>query len=148
MRRFEESQGFGAIGVIIVIEAIVMCILVLGIDYQNGEWTASKIVVPLILLVNALLLSLRLKISIDHSIIKIAYWPFTRKTIYWRDVQKAEVIKYGWVGGWGMKKHKEYGTIYNTQGDRGLFIELKNGKKFTIGTSKHEELEQFIQSIA
>lgn len=147
MQPFKEKQGFGALSIIIALEAVIMCVLVIAIDFQKGEWTSSIIVIPIIVLVNSLLLGIRLKTEINIQHVKISYWPFTRKTIYWRDIQKAEVIKYGWVGGWGIKKSKQYGTVYNTQGDKGLFLLLNNGQKITIGTNRPKELETSLSAI-
>jgi hypothetical protein len=73
--------------------------------------------------------------------------PFVKKTIYWRDVEKAEVINYGWVGGWGLRKSRKYGTVYNTSGSKGLHLVLKNGKQMVIGTQKEKELKAFLEQL-
>lgn len=144
---FREKQGFGAISVILIIEAIAVCALVIGIDYSQGSWQGSFIAVPLILLVNGFILYIRLITEIDNQCIQFAMRPFVKKTIYWRDVAKAEVINYGWVGGWGVKGSKKYGKVYNTSGSRGLHLVLKNGDQFVIGTQKEKELRIFIERL-
>ncbi len=50
----------------------------------------------------------------------------------------------GWLGIWLFTK---YGTVYNTRGNKGLALELKNGKKFLIGTQKMEELSEVVGNV-
>jgi hypothetical protein len=144
---YREEQGFGAISIILIVEAIAVCALVIGIDYSQGSWKGSAIAVPLILLVNGFILYIRLITEIDNQHIQFAMRPFVKKTIYWRDVEKAEVINYGWVGGWGVKRSKKYGNVYNTSGSKGLHLVLKNGKQMVIGTQKEKELKAFLEQL-
>jgi hypothetical protein len=88
-----------------------------------------------------------LKTEIDQEELRIRFFPFVNRTILWRDVKSAEVIHYGFVGGWGIRWFTKYGTVYNTQGNIGLAIQLKNGKKLLVGTDKEMELEKVIQLI-
>ena len=57
------------------------------------------------------------------------------------------MINYGFVGGWGIRLFTKYGTIYNTSGNKGLALELHDGKKLVIGTDKEEELKNFIEKL-
>lgn len=86
--------------------------------------------------------SLYLKTEIDSSKIKIYFFPFIKREVNWNQISKAEIIDYGFVFGWGIRKTHKYGTVYNTKGNMGLAIQLKNGKKFLIGTQKSLELEK------
>ena len=144
---YREEQGFGAISIILIVEAIAVCALVIGIDYSQGSRKGSAIAVPLILLVNGFILYIRLITEIDNQRIQFAMRPFVKKTIYWQDVEKAEVINYGWVGGWGVKRSKKYGKVYNTSGSRGLHLVLKNGKQMVIGTQKEKDLTAFLEQL-
>ncbi len=92
----------------------------------------------------ALFAKMRLTTEIDEKEIRMRFFPFTKKTVKWEDVKSAEVIKYGFVGGWGIRLWTPYGTVYNTQGKIGLAIELKDGNKFLIGTQKKKELADLI----
>ena len=62
-------------------------------------------------------------------------------------MKHAEIVNYEFVGGWGIRLWTKYGTVYNTKGDKGLAIELQNGKKFLIGTQKATELSKIIEKV-
>jgi len=87
--------------------------------------------------------SLRLQTHIDDREIYIRYFPFLRKRILWSEIKSAEVVNYGFVG-YGVRYGSKYGIVYNTNGNKGLAIEMKNGKKLCIGTQKPEALEKII----
>lgn len=90
---------------------------------------------------------MKLETGINNEMIKIRFFPFVNKTIIWNDVKSAEVHKYGFVGGWGIRLGTKYGTVYNISGNIGLALELKSGKKILIGTQKEEELRKVISQI-
>ncbi|MCB0539322.1 MAG: hypothetical protein KDE33_17540 [Bacteroidetes bacterium] len=84
---------------------------------------------------------LKLKTEVNEQGISYSYFPFIRKRQFlWSEIESAKVINYGFVGGWGIRMSIKYGTIYNVKGKMGLQITLKSGKKFVLGTQKHEEL--------
>jgi hypothetical protein len=70
-----------------------------------------------------------------------------RKKIDWEEVANAQVVDYGFVGGWGIRLFTSYGTVYNIRGRFGLALELKSGKKLLIGTQKPEALKAFIAQL-
>ncbi len=88
---------------------------------------------------------MRLKTEIDQKEIRMSYTPFIKRNVEWKDIHSAKVVNYGFVGGWGIRLWTKYGTVYNTKGNKGLAIELKNGKRFLIGTQKEAELEELIK---
>ena len=94
----------------------------------------------------ALFLIMKLKTEINENEVKIKFVPFITKSIKWNEIKNAEVINYGFVG-WGIKIWTKYGTVYNTKGNIGLSIKLKNGKKLLIGTQKKTELKNVIEKI-
>ena len=75
------------------------------------------------------------------------FFPFVKKEFQWSEIQKSKVVNYGFVGGWGIRLFTKYGTVYNIRGNKGLAIELKNGKKYLIGTQKEEEMKKFINGL-
>lgn len=95
----------------------------------------------------AMLWFVRLNTEIDQHEIRINFFPFVKKRIKWKEVKHAEIVNYGFVGGWGIRLWTKYGTVYNTKGDKGLAIELQNGKKFLIGTQKATELSKIIEKV-
>jgi hypothetical protein len=88
-----------------------------------------------------------LKTEIDEDSIRIKFFPFANKVFHWKDIAKAEVVNYGFVGGWGIRIGTKYGTVYNIKGQQGLAIQLKNGKKRCIGTQKEAELKAVIAQL-
>ena len=83
---------------------------------------------------------IELRTTIDDTGIHVNFFPFTKRAIPWNDIAEAEVLNYGFVGGWGIRFGTRYGTVYNTRGDVGVAPRLKPGKKLCIGTQKEEEL--------
>jgi len=87
---------------------------------------------------------IRLKTEIDQDEIRINFFPFVKKRINWKGIKSVEIVNYGFVG-WGIRLWTKYGTVYNTKGNKGLAIELLNGKKFLIGTQKKNELKLVVE---
>ena len=92
-----------------------------------------------------LFLMMRIKTEIDQSEIRMSFFPFVKKRIKWTEIKKAEVLNYGFVGGWGIRISFKYGTVYNIKGNMGLAIELRNGKRFVIGTQREKELGSIVE---
>lgn len=92
----------------------------------------------------ALFWFMRLKTKIDENIIQIDFFPFTKKSVRWKEIKSAKVVKYEFVG-YGIRLGSEYGTVYNTKGNKGLAIKLKTGKKLVIGTQKANELTKIVE---
>jgi hypothetical protein len=90
---------------------------------------------------------LKLTTVIDSDSITINFFPILNKKIYWSDIKSFQVVDYGFVGGWGIRLWTKYGTVYNTKGKKGLALELKNGKKYCIGTQKENALKEFLKEI-
>ena len=88
---------------------------------------------------------LSLHTEIDEKEIRFKMFPFVNKTVSWDSIKSAEVINYGFVGGWGIRLFTKYGTVYNVSGKIGLALQLKNGKKLVIGTQKEDQLKQIVQ---
>ena len=94
-----------------------------------------------------LFLIMNLKTEIDEQEIRIKFFPFVTKRIDWKDIKTVKVVNYGFVGGWGIRLFTDYGTVFNTSGNKGLVVELHNGKRLVIGTQKEEELRNFIRKF-
>ena len=92
-----------------------------------------------------LFILMKMKTKIDHDKIELIFYPFVNKTTKWTEIKKAEVVNYGFVGGWGIRFSTKYGTVYNIKGNKGLAIELLNGKKYLIGTQKDTEIKEILK---
>ncbi len=154
---FKETQKFSdwiLWGITIVLVPIGLLTLY-GIYQQMilGEPFGTKPGSDLSLILTTLLLfglviflwALSLKTEINSTSIKIHFFPLMKREVFWEQISKAEIVDYGFVWGWGIRLTHKYGTVYNTKGQIGLAIELKNGKKLLIGTQKRAELETFLK---
>lgn len=95
----------------------------------------------------ALFLLVKLKTEINQNEIRMSFIPFVKKQVSWQEIKSVEVVNYGFVGGWGIRLWTAYGTVYNIKGNKGLAIELTNGKKFLIGTQKETEMNKIVEEI-
>ena len=91
---------------------------------------------------------MQLKTEIDQNEIRMRFFPLVKKRVSWEEIKNAEIVNYGFVGGWGIRLSTKYGTVYNMKGDKGLAIALTDGKKFLIGTQKPEELTAILEKIS
>ena len=94
-----------------------------------------------------LFLFLNLTTEINQKEIRMNFFPFTKKRVSWKEIKSAKIVNYGFVGGWGIRFGTKFGTVYNTKGNKGLALELVNGKKFLIGTQKESELEKVVENL-
>ena len=120
--------------------------IILGNSFNSFLVSNSNLLInyAISIIVVLLFLIIHLKTEINVKEIRIRFFPLTHKHILWDDVKKAEIINYGFIGGWGIRPWTQYGTVYNIKGNKGLYIELKNGKKLVIGTQKEEEIREIV----
>ncbi len=77
-----------------------------------------------------------------------ALFPVCKKKTKQSEIRNVEVVNYGLVGGWGIRRWTKYGTVYTVKGNKGLAVELLNGKKFLIGTQKENELKEIVKKVS
>lgn len=152
--RFKEIQRFDQwwfrlilIGVLLIPVYGIYKQLILGEPFGNQPMSDAGLVIfaILMLIFVAAMWFMRIKTEIDPGEIRMNFFPFVKKKVRWTDIKRAEVLDYGFVGGWGIRPFTRYGTVYNTKGKTGLAIELRNGQKFLIGTQKGDELSKIIE---
>ena len=97
-----------------------------------------------------LIYTLCLETQLTEASITIKFYPLVRsKTIQLKEIQKVYVRQYAPIrefGGWGYRVSLN-GTAYNVRGNKGLQLELKNGKKILIGTQRGTELQSIIEKL-
>ena len=100
-----------------------------------------------------LLLTIKLSIQINEQGIYFRFYPFHNsiKEILWKDIESVYVRKFKPIseyGGWGIRTISLKKNIaYTISGDKGLQIELKDGKKILLGTQNPEEVEKIVSQI-
>ncbi len=152
---FKESQKFSPLIYLLIAPFVLLIVyglfkqIYLGEPFGDKPASDTSLVLILILLIGVLLLfwAMQLQTTITEKSIQIRFVPFVNKTILWKDVKSAEVLQYGFVGGWGIRLGTKYGTVYNISGNKGLAMELKSGKKILVGTQKEEELKKVIRQL-
>jgi hypothetical protein len=149
-KTFKEEQKFKAFWIWTI---MLLVIGTVGFGFYK-EWQASEMLsiwdmnfstalisILFTIALCILFFRIKLKTEVNHEGIQITYKPFINKMIYWNEIEKSEVLDYGFVGGWGFRFSMKYGTVYNTQGKMGLALQLKTGKKLLVGTQRPEELK-------
>ena len=153
---FTESQRFNQwwVWLIVILSCGVPFIIfvqqiVLGKTVGDNPMSDSAVILSLIIPVIFILLfyMMQLKTVITRETLSFRFVPFVKRTIPWKDMETFKVINYGFVGGYGIRLTMKYGTVYNIKGNKGLFVKLKNGKTFIVGTQKPEALEKTIQQL-
>lgn len=151
---FKEEQKFTqwwlwliliGIGMLPILAIYKQLILGQKIEEKPMSYFGLIIFCVLIFSLVAMFWIMRLKTEIDQNEIRMNFFPFVKKQVNWNEIKTAQIVNYGFVGGWGIRLCTKYGTIYNTRGNKGLSIELKNGEKFLIGTQKETQLNNILQ---
>ncbi|GAL00875.1 hypothetical protein JCM19314_101 [Nonlabens ulvanivorans] len=147
---FQEKQRFTQWWLwLIIIGSIVVIMFQFNWDEDLvGQLTIDKVMPSVIIgFILVLFLSLRLTTTITDDEITVRYIPFIKKVFKWSELSEAQVIDYGFVGGWGgIRLWTNYGTVYNVTGSKGLHIKMA-GRQYVIGTQKEKELQSSIAHL-
>jgi hypothetical protein len=68
-----------------------------------------------------------------------------RKKFYYKDIKECGIQKSPWYYGWGIRKIPE-GWLYNVSGSWSVQLNMKDGKKYRIGTDEPKGLAEFVKS--
>ena len=157
---FTEKQGFRQkwlMAIIVVTLGIAVWAfvqqIILGIPFGNNPAPDGVLILLLLLpfALFGLFFSLCLHTRIDRQGITYRFAPVHRKDrlIKWDSVKQIEVRKYKPIteyGGWGFRVGKN-GLAYNTGGNMGLQLVLKDGKKLLIGTQKADAMQKTLYKL-
>lgn len=118
-----------------------------------GENPASDTGVSVLLVLFGILLplfmySLKLTTEVRQDGLYVRFYPFhfSYRRYPYESINSYKVRVYSPLkeyGGWGIRYGRK-GMAYNVSGDRGLQLELKNGKGLLIGSQRPEELERYM----
>lgn len=90
-------------------------------------------------------LVLRMHTEIDEDSVRFKNGLLGEHVIEWSNIEHAEMLDYGFVGGYGVRIGTKYGTVYNVKGRMGLALVLKSGKKLLIGTQRPDEMIEIVK---
>ena len=137
---FTLLMSFGVFPVVLILQ------LGFGIEIGTNPIPNSALAVMSLigLLVTGMMLASKMETEITDTGIKYRFFPFqiAFREISWEDVQSAEIRTYKPLkeyGGWGIRYGKN-GRAINVNGNQGLQLVLKNGKRLLLGTGKADEL--------
>jgi len=113
-----------------------------------GSNAGSNVIVWIVFLVFGvgmvwLLFSLKLTTSVKSDRVCLRFSPLCNRKISLADIKSCTVREYRSFldyGGWGIRWSPSRGMAYNVSGNRGVQLELHNGKKVLIGSQKTDEL--------
>lgn len=101
-----------------------------------------------LVLVPVFMLSIKMITEVKNDAIHIRFFPLKREVISFSEIAKCDARQYSPIkeyGGWGIR-YGTKGMAYNVSGDRGVQLELTNGKQLLIGSQRSEELAKTIRS--
>ncbi len=146
---FQEKQRFNQWWLWLIIISLAFVPLLQFNFKENlvSQLTIDKLITSVIVaLILVLFLTIRMTTSITNEKIIVYFFPFVKKEFNWRELNHAQVIDYGFIGGWGIRLRTDYGTAYNLRDSKGLHIKTDD-KQFIIGTQKEEELRSNIAHL-
>ena len=92
---------------------------------------------------------MKMETTVRNDGLHIRFYPLIRRLIRFDDIERSEVRTYKPVreyGGWGIRGGLgKAGGAYNVSGNRGVQLELTNGKRLLIGSQQPEKLAQAIE---
>lgn len=144
---FRETQSFrrNPWAMFAVAAALVACAVVLATSVVGGPPLPAIGWLGLSAggLVALLLLSAGLDTEVRDDGLYVRFRPLTRRQrIGWQEIVRAEARRYRPLreyGGWGIRWSPR-GKAWNVHGDRGVQLELADGRRLLIGSQKADEL--------
>lgn len=145
---FEEIQRFRQWWLWVILAIVAIAVIGVVVSIPDFLYSFSGVLSLGILgLTLVFFWRIRLRTVIDTDVIRVSFRPFVTRELLWQDVVEAEVVDYGFAGGWGLRLSSRYGTIYNTSGSMGLALTLSNGQKLCIGTQREEDLRRVLTAV-
>jgi hypothetical protein len=159
MRVFKEEQRFTQplVWIILIISFFVVTGATLNGYLEEGSTmniTDLIIVMGTYALVMLSFFFFKLITRIDEKGIHYQFIPFHTKlkSILWSEIKSVYVRRYDAIteyGGWGIKGFfGKRGKAINVKGNIGIQLELKDSKKFLIGTQLESEAKRVLMTYA
>ncbi len=117
--------------------------IVYFVIFKDLNWIAWIVILVLGM---ALLLFATLKVTISDDWLEIRLGiGIIQKRIPLQDIQSAQVVKYPWYYGWGVRVTLQGEWIYSVSGFRAVKIETRTGDKYIIGIDVADEFAAAVQ---
>lgn len=127
----------------LMIVALTIPMLILFFTMITTDFMKILPMVFFILLLS-LVLFFSLTVEIDETkfIVKFGFGVIKKKFIL-QDIESCHIVKNPWYYGWGIRL-TPHGWLYNISGFSAVEMQMKNHKKYRIGTDEPEKLERAI----
>ena len=127
----------------LIIIALIIPLLILFFTIFFTEFNQTLLIGFFISLASLILFpSLTVEIDKTRLIAKFGFGIITKK-FNLKDIESCHAVKNPWYYGWGIH-WTPYGWLYNISGLSAVEIQIKNGKKYRIGTDEPKSLEHAI----
>ena len=156
--RFEETQKMRALWVLAVVGAIVVMMwwgfiqqVILGKEFGDDpgpDWLIWVLWILFGLAMPWLLWWMHLRVTVDDREVVLNWRPLRRRRIARKDIVSAMAVTYRPIreyGGWGIRRGRA-GWCYSVSGNRGVMLELRDGKRLLIGSQRAEELADVLNA--
>lgn len=139
MNRYHHTQ----IGhVILAAIGAAMLLILLLMPLYRFNWVP---VIVFVILAVCLVLFATLTVQIDEDSLRVRFGPgLIRKEFLLEDIESHQMVKNHWYYGWGIRRAPQ-GWRWNVSGLHAVELQLKNGKRFRIGTDDPEGLSQILR---
>ena len=119
----------------------VYSIVVLFLGYFNIMTSFHPLTfIALIIVLITLGIFSRLTVTVDDQMIKIQFGlGIIRKTFPLKEIETYRVVKNPWYYGWGIR-FTPRGWLFNVSGFLAIELQMKNGKRYRIGTDEPDNL--------
>ena len=159
---FSETQKFKQWWIWVLLLSINLIFLygiykqvILGQQFGDNPGSNAMLISTTVVtfLVTILFANIHLDTIIKEDGIYVRFFPvhIKYKYISWESISKSYVRKYNAIleyGGWGLRIGLfGKGRAFNIEGNKGLQLELDNGKKLLLGTQKADELTDVLVSL-
>ncbi len=113
---------------------------VLMITYLGAGAPSTAAVPVLLVLAIALVLFATLTTVVERGVLEVRFGPgLIRRRIKLSDIKDVHVVRNPWYCGWGIRWIGR-GWLWNVSGYGAVELELRDGRRFRIGTDQPQEL--------
>ena len=130
--------------------AILLVFPILSIyPFDNNGINYDYVLIGIALPLGFYFLELRTFVSKEGLHYRFFPFHFKEYVIKHEDIESFKAMEYSPLkeyGGWGIR-YGFKGKAYNTSGNKGVKVFLKNGKNIMFGSLKHKELERALKEV-
>ena len=146
MKGYEHTQHAPLLRVLIWIIAVAVGGGGILSSFRSNIGRALPLLLTSVLLAGLAILFDTLTVKVSRTYISIKFGiGIIRKKFAVSDAQNAAIVRNGWYYGWGIRL-TPHGWLYNVSGLDAVEIQLRNGRKFRIGTDEPVELLAAVQA--